>query len=79
MVGLKKKVTYAKISPTMVNTRDITGNVEEEEEDEKKYTFFKQPVYVCMYVQVQVQVQNTLLSGQRNLPVMPQYNSKQHI
>ena len=31
MVGLKM-VTYAKISPKVVNPRDIAGNTEEEEE-----------------------------------------------
>ena len=35
MVGLKT-VTYAKISPKLVNPRDIAGNAEEEEEDEEK-------------------------------------------
>ena len=34
MVGLKKPVTYAKISPLIVNPTDIAGNTEEEEEEE---------------------------------------------
>ena len=46
MVGLKKKkekektntVIYAKISPKMVNPRDIAGDAEEEEEEEEKET-----------------------------------------
>ena len=32
MVGLKKKVTYAKISPKMESPGDTAGNAEEEEE-----------------------------------------------
>ena len=43
MAGLKKKfkrggggaVTYAKISPKMVNPRDVVGKAGEEEEEEK--------------------------------------------
>ena len=30
MVGLKKKVKYAKFSPKMVKPRDIAGNAEED-------------------------------------------------
>ena len=34
MAGLNKKnVTIAKISPKMLNPRDLTGNAEEEEEE----------------------------------------------
>ena len=32
----KKAVTYAKISPKMVNLRDLAGNAEEEEEEEEE-------------------------------------------
>ena len=35
MVGLKKTVIYAKISPEMVAPRDLAGNAEEEEEEEE--------------------------------------------
>ena len=40
MVGLRKTVTFAKISPKMVNPRDIAGSAEEEEAEElfKKLT-----------------------------------------
>ena len=30
----EKTVTYAKISPKMVNLRDVAGNAEEEEEEQ---------------------------------------------
>ena len=33
VVGLKKTVTYAKISQKMVNLGDLAGNKEEEEEE----------------------------------------------
>ena len=33
MVGFKKRVTYVKFSPKMVNPRDIAGNAEEDEEE----------------------------------------------
>ena len=36
VVGLRKTIIYAKISPKMVNPRDIAGNAEEEEEDEEE-------------------------------------------
>ena len=32
----KKKITYAKILPQMVNPRDLPGNAEEEEEEEEE-------------------------------------------
>ena len=34
VVGIKRMITYAKISPKMVNPRDVAGNAEEEEERE---------------------------------------------
>ena len=33
----KEMATYAKISPKMVNPREIAGNAEEEEEEEDSY------------------------------------------
>ena len=36
----EKKATYAKISPKMVNPRDLAGNTKEEEEDEEEEAYF---------------------------------------
>ena len=43
-----KRVTYAKISPKIVNPRAIAGNTEEEEEEEKEEE--EEEDFVCLLI-----------------------------